>query len=216
MYNLFASYNPLNRRSTRIMFCYSSLLLEFVACALFCYISHRTIEDPHSVINNEIFFNFMVALCCTIFTIGPLIIIGCFCSFPKKWMKRLKRAESPEEMRALYRTYERRINCRIAINVVLFAMMTILELLFIICFGQIAPEAIVKEWFYSSCISILLDMVVFEVVAAFGFACCGVMKKYCRGCEGIVCLIIVLEMYRIYRNLVLWIQLFIINNMSRF
>ena len=64
-------------------------------------------------------------------------------------------------------------------------------------------DTVEKEWFYSSLISIALDIVVFEIVAAFGFALCGVMKKYCRGCEGIVCLMVILEVYRIYRNLVL-------------
>lgn len=94
------------------------------------------------------------------------------------------------------------MNCRLVMNITLFLLITLVELLFVVSFGHVASDAQAKEWLFSSLISIGLDIVVFEVAAAFGFACCGVMKKFCRGCEGIVWLIIILEIYRVYRNLV--------------
>ena len=75
-------------------------------------------------------------------------------------------------------------------------------LLYIICFCHVATPTMAREWLISSMISILLDVLIFELSAAIGFAFCGTLKGMCRGCNGMICFIVILELYRLYRNLV--------------
>ena len=73
------------------MFCYMAVLLEFSLCALFFNLSPESANEDLSL-SEEVLQNFWVGLFSTLFTIFPLIIVGCFFSFPRKWIKRLQKA----------------------------------------------------------------------------------------------------------------------------
>lgn len=198
-YNLFATSSPLSRRNTRLMFCYLGILVEFSLCALFFNLSPQAANSPDAV--DELITNVWVGLFSTLFTVIPLVILGCFFSFPKKWAKQLSMADS-SELKQSYVRYVKRIQCRVACNVVSFVLLSIFLLLYIVCFCHVATPSMAREWVTSSAISMGLDIAIFEVSAAFGFAFCGVIKSFCRSSSAPICFIIFLELYRLYRNLV--------------
>ena len=50
--------------------------------------------------------------------------------------------------------------------------------------------------------TVVIDLLLFELGPAVMVAFLAVIRGYCRGCNGVVCFIILIEVYRQYRNLV--------------
>ena len=133
----------------------------------------------------------------------PLLLVGVLFSVPKKWMSRIKRAKKVREVEAIYGELKCKIRARVISGIILFVLFSVFLLLFIIAFCNVATPQATSDWLISSLITIAIDQFVFELLPAIAIACFGVVKGFCRGCSGLIAVIIGIEIYRIYKNLVL-------------
>lgn len=146
--------------------------------------------------------NFWVALYSALFAMIPLLVIGLVLSVPSKWTRQIEQAHSVETLKAIYQGLQRKLKCKAGCGFLLFALFSNFLLLYIICFCHVANGRMSKDWARSSSITIVLDLLAFELLPAVVVAFLAVLRGYCRGCRGLVCFIVLIELYRLYRNLI--------------
>ena len=83
----------------------------------------------------------------------------------------------------------------------LFFLLSNFLLLYLICFTEVASSQLVQEWLISSLLSILMDQLVLELIPAFGVSLLGLVLSSYRRCSALMCLMLAIEIYRLYRNL---------------
>lgn len=137
-----------------------------------------------------------------LFAMVPLLMIGLIFSVPNRWIEKFKKAKTVEKIIVMYQELRRKILCKAICGYTFFILFSNFLLLYIICFCQVANSQMSKDWARSSSITIIIDLLVFEIVPALLFAFLAVLRGYCKGCQGVFCFIIVIEIYRFYRNLV--------------
>lgn len=74
-------------------------------------------------------------------------------------------------------------------------------LLYVICFSHVANSRMSRDWARSSALTLFLDLFVLEITPALVVATLALMRGYCCRCKGQICLIVSIELYRLYRNL---------------
>lgn len=132
----------------------------------------------------------------------PLLILGIILSASSKIKRKLKLAQNVNEIKQIYRRSQRCIKCKTAFGLTFFALFSNFLLLYIICFCHIASDRKAQDWARSSGILVILDLVVLELLPAFLFGILGLFYGFCRTSNSMLCLILVIELYRLYRNLI--------------
>ena len=132
----------------------------------------------------------------------PLLLIGLVLSVPSKWIREIEQAQNVDSLKSTFLSFERKIKCKAVTGFLLFAFFSNFFLLFIICFSHVASGKMSEDWARSSSLTIVIDLLLFELGPAVVVAFLAVIRGYCQGCNGVVCFIILIEVYRQYRNLV--------------
>ena len=202
VYNLVSLTSLLNTRPVRLSLFYLALALEFALNALFYNLSPSEEDDETPLFWEGITENFWVALYSTLFAMLPLLVMGVVLSVPSKWSKQLQQAESVSSLKEAYFRLKRKLRCRAVTGYLLFGIFSNFLLLYIICFCHVASQQMSEDWGRSSSLTIVLDLLLFEIFPAVVVALFAVIRGYCRGCRGVVCFIIAIELYRQYRNLI--------------
>ena len=73
--------------------------------------------------------------------------------------------------------------------------------LFLIAFSELASEELSIDWMRSSLMGIFLDQIVFELLAAGAIGIVMITKKRIKCCKFLIFIPVLIEIYRIYRNL---------------
>ena len=73
--------------------------------------------------------------------------------------------------------------------------------LFVIAFSEFASEELSIDWMRSSLMGIFLDQIIFELLAAGAIGAVMVIRKRIRCCKFLILIPVLIELYRIYRNL---------------
>ena len=84
---------------------------------------------------------------------------------------------------------------------VLFALLSCFLCLYLICFAHIATASMSRDWLVSSLLSLVIDLVAFEALAAVSVAILGVLYLVCK-VKCLLCLLGSIEGYRVIRSLV--------------
>ena len=200
LYNTLSHTSLLNKRPVRLSIFYMAVILEFALNALFYNLGPS--EEDQPLFWDGLIENFWVALYSSLFAMIPLLFIGVLFSVPEKWVRVLKKAKSVDKIIMLYRSLKKKILCKAVCGYVFFFLFSNFILLYVICFCHVADGQMSKDWARSTTITIIIDLVVFEIVPALLFAFLAVLRGYCKGCQGVLCFIVLIEMYRFYRNLV--------------
>ena len=132
----------------------------------------------------------------------PLLLIGVTLSVPSKWVRQLEQAQNVDSLKQAFLHFKRKLKCKAVIGFLLFVLLSNFFLLYIVCFSHVANRKMSEDWARSSSLTLVIDLLLFELGPAVVVAFLAVLRGYCRGCRGIVCFIIVIELYRHYRNLV--------------
>lgn len=201
VFDLVTHTSLLNTRPVRLSLFYLALALEFSLNALFYNLSPSE-DDSIPLFWEGIIENFWVALYSALFALIPLLIIGVVLSVPSKWVKEIEQAQSVDSLKAIFLRFKRKLKCKLVAGFMLFGIFSNFFLLYIICFSHVASVKMSKDWARSSSLTIVIDLLVFELAPAVVVAFLAVMRGYCRGCKGILCFIIMIEIYRQYRNLI--------------
>lgn len=82
-----------------------------------------------------------------------------------------------------------------------FVALSCLFSLYIICFCHIANAHLSRDWLSSSLFSIVIDQLIFEIIPAFIVALLVLAHLLCKCCRSTLCLAVIIEVYRLYRNL---------------
>lgn len=101
-----------------------------------------------------------------------------------------------------YKRVSRRLKCRLLSAITFFFLLSHFLLLYLICFCHIASDTMVYDWGLSALVAIMIDQVAFEIVPSFIVGFFGVLRAYCCKCSGMSCILILVEVYRLYRNVV--------------
>ena len=84
---------------------------------------------------------------------------------------------------------------------VLFALLSCFLCLYLIAFAHIATPSMSRDWLVSSLLAVVIDLVVFEALAAVTVALLGVLYLGCR-MKSLMCVLVAIEGYRLVRNFV--------------
>ena len=141
------------------------------------------------------FYSFVIA-------IVPLLLIGFSLSTSSKVKKKLKQAESVNAIKTVYSRLKRCLRCRAVIGLAVFVLASNFLLLYIICFCHVASDGMTEDWVRSSVILVVLDLVILELMPGLLFGILGVFYGFCRSSKSFLCLIVAIQMYRLYRNVI--------------
>ena len=83
---------------------------------------------------------------------------------------------------------------------IFFALMIFLSL-FVVAFCEKANSAMSKKWMESSLIGILIDQVAMELAAALAIGLILAFYRMFRSCKCLIFIAVLIEIYRLYRNL---------------
>lgn len=72
--------------------------------------------------------------------------------------------------------------------------------LFIIAFSEIADRKLSYVWMETSIVGILIDQILFELLAASAVAIIIIARKKVMCCKFLIVIAALIELYRIYRN----------------
>ena len=95
-----------------------------------------------------------------------------------------------------------RLRCRLATLGVLYALLTGFLLLYLICFAHVASSRSSADWARSAGMAFLIEELVLELAVAVTVALLGVMRGACKHCSLPIYVIVVIELYRFYRNVI--------------
>ena len=112
--------------------------------------------------------------------IPTLVLVGFSLSTCPKERKKLKKAKDVEEIKKAYLRIKRCIKCRAIIGLFLYVVISIILLLYIICFCHIASHKVTYDWLRSSVILVVLDLVILELVPGILFGVLGLFYGFCR------------------------------------
>ena len=199
LYNLIAKTSPLNKRGVRLSVCYLALLLELSLCALFFNLAPGDDEPPFL---ERLIENFWIALYSVVFALFPLLLLGLLFSVPKKWLAELQSADQLPEVKDKFNSISKELHLRVLVGFVFFFVLSLFLLLYIISFCHVAGLATSVDWLIASAISILLDQVAFEVLPALAVGFLGTLQGCCSRCRALLWVIVLIELYRLYRNLI--------------
>ena len=90
---------------------------------------------------------------------------------------------------------------RVCFGMVLFALLSCFLCLYLIAFACIASPSMNRDWLVSSLLSLAIDLVLFEVLAAVSVAFFGVLCLSCK-MKCLLCFLVLIEGYRFVRNFV--------------
>ena len=82
---------------------------------------------------------------------------------------------------------------------VLFAALSCFLCLYLIAFAHLASPSMSRDWLVSSLLSLVIDLVVFEAVAAMSVALFGVLYLGCK-MKCLLCVLVLVEGYHFVRN----------------
>ena len=196
LYNLLFRTSFLMSRSIRLAHFYLAIVLDFALNALF----FNLYPAQASALQN-IFDNFWASIYSALFALFPLFIIGAIFTIPAKYIRKLKLAHSTRTIRRAYSGMKKWIRCRTAFGFLFFALLSNFLLLYLICFAHVANTEMSGSWIKSSSLTVLLDLIVFELVPAFMFALLCVLRGFCVDCKGVLLFVDLIELFRLYRNL---------------
>lgn len=115
----------------------------------------------------------------------------------------MEKAESIQTLKRIFRKLYCKLKCKVVSGFLFFFMLTNFLLLYIVCFCHIASTKMKEDWGRSSALTLCLDILVLEVFPAIAISILGVIRGCCRGgCGGILCLMLLIETYRFYRNMI--------------
>ena len=132
----------------------------------------------------------------------PLLLIGLVFSSSTKMKKQLEEAESVPSIQTAYQSMQRRIKAKTVGGMIFFAALSNFFLLYIICFCHAASSRQSEAWVRSSGFTVFLDLMVLELIPSILFAVAALLYSCCRSSKAILCFILAIEVYRVYRNLI--------------
>ena len=97
---------------------------------------------------------------------------------------------------------KRRVKAKTIAGFVFFAVVSNFLHLYIICFCHVANQRMSRDWARSSGISVVMDLFVLETAPALIFANLALLFRCCKSSRAILCCLVVIEVYRLYRNLI--------------
>ena len=77
--------------------------------------------------------------------------------------------------------------------------------LFIVAFSEVANRKLSYDWIEASIVGILTDQVLLEIIAALTIAIIIIARKKINCCKFLVIFAVLVELYRVYRNLSEWL-----------
>ena len=83
----------------------------------------------------------------------------------------------------------------------LFVLLSCFLCLYLITFAHVANPTMSRDWLISSLLSLLIDLLVFELIPAMSVALFGVLYLGCR-VKCLICPLVSIEGYRFFRNFV--------------
>ena len=187
-------------RSLRLAFFFLTLLLEFFLNALFYNLNPTEEEMP--LFWGGIVENVWVSFYSFLFAMGPLLFLGCVFTASSKMKEQLMKAKDPISLKQEYRSMKKKIRCKTAGGLVFFVLLSNLLLLYIICFCHVASQRMAEDWLRSSGILVILDLLIFEFLPGIMFGVLGLFYRFCHENSLMLCLMRLIESYRLYRNLV--------------
>lgn len=84
--------------------------------------------------------------------------------------------------------------------IISFIFMLFLSL-FIVAFSEVANRKLSHDWIEASIVGLLTDQVLLEIIAASTIAIIIFARKKINCCKFLVILAVLVELYRVYRNL---------------
>ena len=86
---------------------------------------------------------------------------------------------------------------------IFFGALSNFFLLYIICFCHVANRRKSLDWVRSSSITLVLDLLILEFIPSVLFAGVALLYSCCRSSKALLCFMMAIEVYRVYRNLVI-------------
>ena len=114
----------------------------------------------------------------------------------------LHSAHQVGEVKEKFSSISKNIYYRLIIGFILFAVLSLFLLLYIISFCHVVGLSLSLDWLISSALSILIDQVAFELCPALAVGFLGTLQGCCKRCKALLWIIVTIEMYRLYRNLI--------------
>ena len=142
-----------------------------------------------------------MALFTLLLSIPPIILLGLSFRPPRKLSQRAKQVSSVDELSHLLKEIRRQTCCRVACGLLFFIMISLFCCTYLIAFSQVANPAMNRDWLVSTSISIMLDLVVFEMVTSISVGFLGLIYFGCK-LQCVICLLVLIEVYRFIRNFV--------------
>ena len=84
---------------------------------------------------------------------------------------------------------------------VLFALLSCFLCLYLIAIAHLATPSMGRDWLVSSLLSVVIDLVVFEALAAISVALLSVLYLLCK-MKCLLCFLVLIEGYRFVRNFI--------------
>ena len=132
----------------------------------------------------------------------PFILFGLCFSSSASMKRELKRADDTKEVKRIYDGMKKRIKCTNIARLVFFVLLSSFLLLFIVCFCHVATGRMAEDWIRSSGILLVLDLIVLEIVPGVIFGVLALVSVCSKSNKGVLCCLVSIEVYRVYRNLV--------------
>ena len=188
--------------SLRLAFFFLTLLLEFVLNALF-YNLYPPEDEDTPLFWDGIIENFWVSFYSFLFAMTPLLLLGCVFTASRKMKEQLKLATDALALKEKYRNnMKNKIRCKTVGGLVFFAILSNYLLLYIVCFCHVASKRMSEDWLRSSGILVVLDLLILELLPGMLFGLLGLFYRLCNRSNLMICVIVLMESYRFYRNLV--------------
>ena len=176
------------------------ILLEFSFCALFFNLNPEEEEDLPFFWEGFI-ADFWVAVYTVLFSIPPLLLLALCFRPPAKLKAKADEATSVDEFAAILKEAKSKSRSRFGLGISLFVALSCFCCLYLIGFSQAASSEMSRDWLISSSLSIIIDLVAFEVLPAIVVAHVGLMYLGCK-LRCFFWILVLIEGYRTIRNFV--------------
>ena len=106
-----------------------------------------------------------------------------------------------DELTLIVKQAKRNMRSRTALGASLFVAVSCFCCVYLIAFAQVANSVMSRDWLASSSLSVLIELVAFEVLPALAVGFLGLVYLGCK-MRCVIWILVVVEFYRFIRNFV--------------
>ena len=115
-----------------------------------------------------------------LFSIPPLLLLALSFRTPSKLKSKADEASSVKEFNSILKQARRKSRSCIGLGISLFVVVSCFCCLYLIAFAHVANSQMSRDWLVSSSISIIIDLVAFELLPAIAVANIGLLYFGCK------------------------------------